>query len=101
MFGAVAAGPRRGGYDYDRGRRRGHGPLQGRRIGRIPAHRAVYDVLYPEYVRLHDYFGRGENDVMKRLRGLREKAIVDGRARRQPGGSTDLIAAAPAATLRP
>ena len=31
----------------------------------------VYDVLYREYVRLHDYFGRGENDVMKTLRGLR------------------------------
>ena len=32
---------------------------------------AIYDVLYREYVRLHDYFGRGENDVMKRLKGLR------------------------------
>ena len=36
------------------------------------AHRATYDVLYREYVRLHDYFGRGGNDVMKTLRGLRE-----------------------------
>ena len=31
---------------------------------------AVYDQLYAEYVRLHDYFGRGENDVMLRLRRL-------------------------------
>ncbi len=26
-----------------------------------------YDRLFAEYKRLHDYFGRGENDVMKRL----------------------------------
>ncbi len=31
---------------------------------------AKYDKLYAEYKRLHDYFGRGENDVMKRLRDL-------------------------------
>ena len=27
----------------------------------------VYSALYREYLTLHDYFGRGENDVMKRL----------------------------------
>ncbi len=31
----------------------------------------VYDALYHEYLLLHDYFGRGGNDVMKRLRALR------------------------------
>jgi L-ribulokinase len=31
----------------------------------------VYDRLYAEYRLLHDYFGRGGNDVMKRLRQLR------------------------------
>lgn len=31
---------------------------------------AVYDKLYREYMTLHDYFGRGGNDVMKRLRAL-------------------------------
>jgi L-ribulokinase len=40
----------------------------------IPQNQAVYDQLYAEYVRLHDYFGRGENDVMKRLRAIRNKA---------------------------
>ncbi len=34
-----------------------------------------YDALYREYLRLHDYFGRGEADggnaVMHRLRDLR------------------------------
>jgi L-ribulokinase len=31
----------------------------------------TYDLLYAEYVRLHDYFGRGENDVLHRLRAVR------------------------------
>ena len=34
----------------------------------IPEHVAVYQKLYEEFERLHDYFGRGENEVMKRLR---------------------------------
>ena len=33
-----------------------------------PAARAAYDRLYREYEILHDYFGRGENEVMHRLR---------------------------------
>jgi L-ribulokinase len=36
----------------------------------VPAHQAVYDRLYEDYVILHDYFGRGVNDVMKRLKRL-------------------------------
>jgi L-ribulokinase len=35
---------------------------------------AQYDALYAEYVTLHDYFGRGGNDVMHRLRALRRAA---------------------------
>ena len=30
-----------------------------------------YGALYREYKRLYDYFGRGENDVMRLLRGMR------------------------------
>ncbi|MDN5796588.1 MAG: ribulokinase [Intrasporangium sp.] len=37
---------------------------------------AAYDALFEEYLRLHDYFGRGANDVMKRLKALRRKAIA-------------------------
>ena len=33
----------------------------------------VYDRLYAEYVLLHDHFGRGGNDVLHRLRALREE----------------------------
>jgi L-ribulokinase len=34
----------------------------------------AYDALYAEYARLHDYFGRGGNDVMHRLRAIQRKA---------------------------
>jgi L-ribulokinase len=39
-----------------------------------PARSAGYDPLYQEYLLLHDYFGRGQNDVMHRLREIRRKA---------------------------
>jgi L-ribulokinase len=35
----------------------------------------VYDRLYAEYARLHDYFGRGGSDVMRRLRALRKEVL--------------------------
>ena len=41
----------------------------------IPAHKQVYDQLFAEYVRLHDYFGRGENDVMKRLKKMKADVL--------------------------
>jgi L-ribulokinase len=34
----------------------------------------AYDALYEEYKTLHDYFGRGANDVMHRLRAIRREA---------------------------
>ena len=37
----------------------------------------MYDELYAEYVRLHDYFGRGENKVMYRLRAIRDRALSE------------------------
>ena len=39
-----------------------------------PTAAEVYDRLYAEYRLLHDHFGRGGNDVMKRLRQLRLEA---------------------------
>ena len=35
----------------------------------------VYDRLYAEYLLLHDYFGRGGNEVMHRLRGIRDRVV--------------------------
>ncbi|MER7456747.1 ribulokinase [Micromonospora sp. NPDC126480] len=35
----------------------------------------AYDALYAEYRALHDHFGRGGNDVMLRLRAIRNAAV--------------------------
>jgi len=40
-----------------------------------PAASWAYDALYAEYTRLHDYFGRGGNQVMHRLREIRTQAV--------------------------
>jgi len=44
----------------------------------ISEHVAVYEALYQEYKQLHDFFGRGGNDVMKRLKALRLQSCRDG-----------------------
>jgi len=36
----------------------------------------VYDELYAEYSTLHDYFGRGTNEVMSRLKALRRRQVA-------------------------
>jgi L-ribulokinase len=75
MFGAVAAGKASGGYDsiYDATRVMAH--LKDDMYIPIPQHQQVYDLLYAEYLTLHDYFGRGENDVMKRLKRIRAEQV--------------------------
>ena len=54
------------------------GEVMGRvtRAAYVPQPDAVarYDRLFAEYQVLHDYFGRGANDVMKRLKALRREA---------------------------
>jgi L-ribulokinase len=74
MFGAVAAGGARGGYDsiLDASRRMAH--LGPERYRPIAAHHAVYEELYAEYVRLHDLFGRGGDDVMRTLKRIQRRA---------------------------
>jgi L-ribulokinase len=76
MFGAVAATKAAGGYDtiYDASKAMAHQ----REDKYIPlsAHKDAYDALFADYKLLHNYFGRGENDVMKRLK--RMKARVRG-----------------------
>lgn len=39
-----------------------------------PAHTEAYSVLYEDYTALHDHFGRGGSDVMRRLKALRRNA---------------------------
>lgn len=52
--------------------------VMGRRIANAytpnQANADRYDLLFAEYTRLHDYFGRGENLVMKTLRRIRRMA---------------------------
>ncbi len=73
MFGAVAAGRAAGGYDSIFEAAQHMARLKDQIYRPIAEHTAVYDQIYAEYARLHDYFGRGENDVMKRLKELKAK----------------------------
>jgi len=74
MFAAVAAGSGLGGYDsieeaagkMARIKKKAYEPDRDR-------HRA-YQELFGEYSLLHDYFGRGGNDVMKRLKKIKARA---------------------------
>lgn len=72
MFGAVAAGSRAGGYDTILEAARHMARLKEETYVPTPEHQAIYDQLYVDYVRLYDYFGRGGNDVMKRLKRIRD-----------------------------
>jgi L-ribulokinase len=74
MFGAVAAGKSAGGYDtiYDAAQTMAH--LKDETFKPNPENQKVYDELFAEYLRLHDYFGRGENDVMKTLKRIKVEA---------------------------
>jgi L-ribulokinase len=71
MFGAVAAGKSTGGYDsiYNAARTMAH--IKEKSFKPIPENQEVYEKLYAEYLRLHDYFGRGENNVMKTLKKIK------------------------------
>ncbi len=71
MHGAVAAGAAAGGYDTIVEAARHMAGLRADQYEPNPAAKQVYDQLYAEYVTLHDYFGRGANDVMKRLKNLK------------------------------
>ncbi|RIJ79206.1 ribulokinase [Nakamurella silvestris] len=42
----------------------------------IEENSARYDVLFAEYTKLHDYFGRGENQVMRKLKAIRREAMA-------------------------
>ena len=73
MFGAVAAGADEGGYASIADAARKMGGADARVYVPDEVSAAVYDELYGEYVALHDCFGRGGSDVMKRLKRLRDR----------------------------
>lgn len=51
------------------------GKLKDEVVTPIPQNQAMYDKLYAEYKTLYDYFGRGANDVMKRLKAIKHEAL--------------------------
>jgi len=73
MHAAVAAGADAGGYATIQDAAKKMARVKDEQYQPIPANQTIYQQLYAEYVKLHDYFGRGENDVMKRLRALKEQ----------------------------
>ncbi|HZQ88865.1 MAG TPA: ribulokinase [Gaiellaceae bacterium] len=70
MFGAVAAGAGVGGHDSIGDAARAMAHLSDATYVPNAAHRDVYDRLYGEYLRLHDLFGRGGDDVMRTLKRI-------------------------------
>ena len=71
IYGACAAGAEKGGYDslYEGAAKLGK--VKDKVYYPNPENVAIYDKLYAEYKILHDYFGRGANDVMKRLKAMK------------------------------
>ncbi len=71
MHGAVAAGQEAGGYNSIVEASKQMARLRDEAYEPIPENKKIYDRLYAEYITLHNYFGRGANDVMKRLKRLK------------------------------
>ncbi|MEZ0536978.1 ribulokinase [Caldicellulosiruptoraceae bacterium PP1] len=71
MFGAVAAGKENGGYDSIFEASKNMARLKDNSYKPNPENVEIYKKLYNEYKILHDYFGRGSNDVMKRLKEIK------------------------------
>lgn len=76
MFGAIAAGKERGGFDHVVDAAKQMARIKEETIEPIPKHVEVYEELFKEYSNLHEYFGRGENQVMKRLKALRNSGSI-------------------------
>jgi L-ribulokinase len=76
MHAAVAAGKAAGGYDSFLEATKAMARLREEHYEPQQAAVEVYNRLYAEYVTLHDYFGRGGNDVMKRLKTLKANVLT-------------------------
>ncbi len=79
MFGAVAAGKDRGGYDSIVDAAKAMAKVKDKVFKPNDENVAAYENLYKEYKILYDYFGRGENNVMKRLKEIKREAARGGR----------------------
>jgi L-ribulokinase len=75
MFGAVAAGKDRGGYDDIKDAAKEMARLKDDIYQPKQQNALIYDQLFAEYARLYDYFGRGENNVMKNLKKIKKASV--------------------------
>ncbi|WP_329793940.1 ribulokinase [Lentzea sp. DG1S-22] len=71
MHAAVAAG----GYSDIREAAAAMGSVRRNVFTPVQKNVEAYERLFLDYLELHDYFGRGANDVMHRLRGYRRDAL--------------------------
>ena len=71
IFGAVAADEKNGGHDTIEKASKVMSSISEKVYTPNPENVKIYDKLYAEYKILHDYFGRGANDVMKRLKEIK------------------------------
>ncbi|WP_010524010.1 ribulokinase [Nesterenkonia sp. F] len=89
IHAAVAAGH----YDDVRAA----GAAMGGRVERAytpdPAAADAYDELFAEYTRLHDHFGRGGDDMMRRLKAIRRRAHAQQLAEQSDEQSAETAAA--------
>lgn len=76
MFAAVAAGVQEGGYETIVEAAAAMARLKDRVYVPNADHYRVYQRLYAEYMQLHDSFGRGTHDTMRRLKRLREEITL-------------------------
>ncbi len=68
MFGAIAAGSEAGGHDSIEDAVTHMASIEKKTYLPIPENVKIYNQLFAEYKKLHDYFGRGSNQVMERLK---------------------------------
>jgi len=78
MHGAVAAGVEAGGYATIKDAAEKMASVRDETYKPNPEAHEVYEKLFAEYEQLHDYFGRGGNDVMKRLKRIKEEIRSNG-----------------------
>ncbi|MEG3028946.1 MAG: ribulokinase [Oscillospiraceae bacterium] len=71
IFASVAAGKEAGGHEDIFTAARTMGKIKDYVYTPIEENVEIYNKLFCEYEKLHDYFGRGENDVMKRLKAIK------------------------------
>ncbi len=74
MWGAVAAGADEGGYDDIAEAAKNMAAIKAESFVPNATNHASYQALFAEYEKLHDYFGRGDNPIMKTLKNIKNAA---------------------------